>query len=317
MRKFLRNFKSEYEQVAIYHCSVSVGSRGKGASSVSAAAYREGKKLTNEKTGEVHDYTHKRDVVESFNLLPDNAPSRFQNSSALWNEVEQVERRKDAQLFREVRVALPRELNHDENKKMVVEYCEKNFVSQGMIASVAFHSSKTDNPHCHIMLTMREITKNGFGQKCRQWNNRQQVDEWRKDWAETANRHLAERGHQSRIDHRTLLEQGIDRTPQIHVGATAHAMEQRGESSDRGRENRSIIERNQLKDEVSVGVAGARELFRAHQQHQRQVELDKYRAQQRKEQERLQKREQAKAKAQQEEQTQKQTQRQRGRGFSL
>ncbi len=294
--------------MAIYHCSVSVGSRGKGASSVSAAAYREGKKLTNEKTGEVHDYTNKRDVVESFNLLPENAPSRFQISSALWNEVEQVERRKDAQLFREVRVALPRELTHDENKKMVVDYCEKNFVSQGMIASVAFHSSKSDNPHCHIMLTMREITKNGFGQKCRQWNDRQQIQEWRKNWGETANQHLAECGHQSRIDHRTLEAQGIERTPQIHLGPSAHAMEQRGEHSERGQQNRTIIESNRLQNEVGVGVAGARELFRA---HQRQLEQDKLREQHRKQQERLQKREQAKAKAQQEK-----AQTQRGRGFS-
>ncbi len=70
------------------------------------------------------------------------------------------------------------------------------------------------------MLTLREVTAEGFGQKVRSWNAKANLLLWREAWAEVANRHLALHGHDLRIDHRTLAAQGIDLEPQYKIGAS-------------------------------------------------------------------------------------------------
>ena len=93
--------------MAIYHCSIKLIGRSGGRSAVASAAYRSGEKLLNEETGILHDFTRKSGVVMSEILLPVNAPDRFHDRQTLWNEVQKVEKRSDAQLAREVEVALP------------------------------------------------------------------------------------------------------------------------------------------------------------------------------------------------------------------
>ncbi|EOS78361.1 hypothetical protein C817_03613 [Dorea sp. 5-2] len=95
--------------MAIYHCSIKVISRGKGKSAV-ADAYRAGEKITNEFDGMTQDYTHKGGVVHTEILLPDHAPAKYADRAVLWNEVEKIEKAKNAQLAREIEIALPREL---------------------------------------------------------------------------------------------------------------------------------------------------------------------------------------------------------------
>ena len=84
--------------MAIYHCSIKVISRGKGKSAVAAAAYRAGEKITNQFDGMTHDYTHKGGVVHTEILLPDHAPAEYADRAVLWNEVEKIEKAKNAQL---------------------------------------------------------------------------------------------------------------------------------------------------------------------------------------------------------------------------
>lgn len=163
--------------MAIYHCSVKTGGRSSGGSSVASASYREGKKMDEERTGLTHDYTRKSDVIESMTLIPEVAPKSFKDSSVLWNAVETSEKRKDSQLYREVEVSLPRELPHSENKTLVIDYVQRNFVDKGMCATVAWHGSRDkENPHAHIMLTTRSVDEDGFGQKDRSWNDRNNVN---------------------------------------------------------------------------------------------------------------------------------------------
>ena len=92
-----------------------------------------------------------------------------------------------------------------------------------MVADFAIHNDKGKDgepqPHIHVLLTLREITPDGFGQKVRAWNDKSLLLEWREAWAEVANRHLAFYDHDIRIDHRTLAEQGIDLEPQSKIGA--------------------------------------------------------------------------------------------------
>lgn len=125
----------------------------------------------------------------------------------MWNEVERVERQSNGQTSRYFDVAIPAELNNDDKKKLVLEYCQKNFVEKGMIADIAFHDLDSDNPHAHVMLTLKTIGPEGFGKKERSWNDRKMSVLWRESWASMANSYLAAAGSSERIDHRSLQAQ--------------------------------------------------------------------------------------------------------------
>lgn len=211
--------------MAIYHFSGSVISRSQGRSAVACAAYRCAERLMDERYGKTHNYTHKQDVAYTEILLPENAPDFLRDRERLWNAVEACEKRKDAQLAREFNFALPRELTLEQNIALAREFVHQAFVSQGMVADLAIHNDKLPDgqyqPHAHVMLTLREVTPNGFGQKVRAWNAKEYLWVWREAWASMANQHLLLHGHDLKIDHRSLKEQGIDLEPQHKIGALA------------------------------------------------------------------------------------------------
>lgn len=225
--------------MAIFHMSAQAITRSKGHSSVAAAAYRHGEKLTDEHTGEIHDYSKKNGVSDSVILIPEGADHKFLKPEYLWNTIEQSEKRKDAQLAREFNIALPVEMTDEQKKALAIDFCQEHFVKNGMIADIAFHKLDSDNPHFHVMLTTRSLTPDGsgFGQKVREWNSKEQLEAWRKGWADTANEHLQAAGIDARIDHRSLKDQkaeidalpsptteqqaqaiSLDRPPTIHRG---------------------------------------------------------------------------------------------------
>ena len=148
--------------MAIYHCSIKIISRGKGKSAVAAAAYRSGEALTNEYDGITHDYTRKGGIVHTEILLPDNAPAAYADRSVLWNAVEKAEKAKNAQLAREIEIALPHELTREQGISLVREYVKEQFVNAGMCADICLHDKNDGNPHAHIMLTMRPIEQDGL-----------------------------------------------------------------------------------------------------------------------------------------------------------
>lgn len=246
--------------MAIYHFSVQVASRSAGKSAVAMAAYRSGERLQDERTGETKHYA--RDVQpETAIMAPEGAPDWVYDRNRLWNEVEKAEKRKDSQLCREINVALPIELSPEEQQQLLADYCQAQFVDRGMIADIAIHRDDPGNPHAHIMLTMRDITPDGFGKKNRDWNpsfanqkhtqgfvkRAENLENWREAWAEYANQALAEAGRKERIDHRSFEAQGItDRMPTIHEGPTVREMEARGKETDRGSINRAVKEHNAL-----------------------------------------------------------------------
>ncbi|EHL9388750.1 MobA/MobL family protein [Salmonella enterica subsp. enterica serovar Oranienburg] len=195
--------------MAIFHMSAQAITRSKGHSSVAAAAYRHGEKLTDEHTGEIHDYSKKKGISDSVILIPDGADRNFLKPEYLWNTIEKSEKRKDAQLAREFNIALPVEMTDEQKKALAIDFCQEHFVKNGMIADIAFHKLDSDNPHFHVMLTTRQLTPNGagFGQKVREWNGKEQLEAWRKGWADTANEHMQKAGIDARIDHRSLKDQ--------------------------------------------------------------------------------------------------------------
>ena len=207
--------------MANYHLSVKIVSRAKGRSVVAAAAYRAAAALYDERLGQTWDYTKKRGVTHTEILTPLNAPAWMKVREPLWNSVERVERRKDAQLAREVEIALPVELTQDQQIGLLRDFVHRTFVTKGMVADVALHRDNPENPHAHILLSLRQLTPDGWGAKRRDWNHKQQLEYWRAQWAEVTNEHLARTGLDIRIDHRTLEAQGIDLVPGRKLGLSA------------------------------------------------------------------------------------------------
>jgi len=250
--------------MAIFHLSAQIISRGSGRSAVAAAAYRHATQMHAERTGQSFSYASKHDVAHTEIMLPDETPEWLRSaidgrdtngaSEAIWNAVEMFERRADAQLAREVEVALPVEFTPEENLDTVREFA-KRFTDNGQIVDFAFHN-KAGNPHVHIMLTMRPLTHDGFGKKkvpvrdergeivregqgdkrrIRYRNFAGQKDTLlleREAWAGIVNRRLLEKGIDQQIDHRSFDDRGIELEPTQHRGLFADAVKDKGIERD-------------------------------------------------------------------------------------
>ena len=231
--------------MAIYHFSAQVIKRSAGKSSTAAAAYRSGQRIEDARTGEVHDYTRRDDVDYSIILAPEGVPGWVQDRAALWNEVEQAEKRKDSQVAREIDIALPVELSNEQKVNLISEFVRNEFVKLGMVVDLNVHGINSHNPHVHLLITMRSIDKEGFGKKDRSWNDVLLVERWREQWAATANKHLSLAGHSARIDHRSLAAQGIERAPQIHLGKANADKMKLGETNERIERYKTIATENE------------------------------------------------------------------------
>ena len=234
--------------MAIFHFSAKVIGRSSGRSAVAAAAYRAGERLHDERIDRDHDFTSKAGVLHSEVMLPKGAPEAFADRAVLWNAVEAAEKRKDAQLAREVEFALPRELSKKDNIALARSFAHTEFVEKGMIADLNVHWDIGEDgkakPHVHVMLTMREVTRDGFGAKVRDWNASGLIEQWRERWADHVNRALAERDIDARIDHRSLEAQGIALEPQDKIGQAASRIGGSGLEAERIEEHRAIARRN-------------------------------------------------------------------------
>lgn len=230
--------------MALYHLSSQIIGRSGGKSAVASSAYRAGEKIQDEHIGLTFDYTKKMGVDHQEILAPDPSPAWAHDRGQLWNQVEKIEKRKDSQLARELNIAIPKELTREQQIELVRNFAKEQFVAKGMIADVTMHHLNSENPHTHIMLTTREIGSEGFGKKNRDWNDRELLKDWRKEWAEQTNLALEKAGVLERVDHRSLKDQGSQQIPQIHVGVHASAMEKKGIQTERGDINRAIKELN-------------------------------------------------------------------------
>lgn len=209
--------------MAIFHLSAKLISRSDGRSATAAAAYRSGMRIHDARTGLTFDYSKRKHVVWRAIAAPNNASPWVLDREKLWNVAEQSEKRQDAQVAREIEVAIPRELSHSSRMMLIAEFVETEFVDRGMVADIAMHDND-GNPHCHILMSLRELLPDGFGLKVRDWNDKQLLASWRESWAEHCNKALARNGIKQRIDHRTLSAQGINRIPGKHEGVRRQRM---------------------------------------------------------------------------------------------
>ena len=274
-------------EIKSLHTHVDIVARSKEHSVIAKAAYNERDKLQDEYYGKTHDYSKKEDLVFSKIFLPEHIPKEFSNREYLWNEVEKIEKSKNSQLARNLLFTLPRELNEQDRIKLIGEFIEENFTSKGMIADCNIHnpmaSDHEEQPHAHILLTLREIDEKGnWKPKCRKkyildengekiklksgnyksrkvnlndWNEPDKAKEWRENFSKKANEYLARNNINKRIDPRTFKEQGRGELPQIHLGTSSYQMEKKGIQTERGNQNRKIIALNlefkKLKAELS------------------------------------------------------------------
>ena len=313
--------------MAIYHLEAKVISRGVGRSAVAASPYMSCSIIYNDYDGIQHDYTRKQGLVYEQVLLPPQAPPEWTDRSVLWNAVEEGEKSKDSRLAREFVVALPIELNREQNISLITEFVKDNFVNDGMCADVCMHDTDGHNPHVHIMLTVRPLDENGkwqnktekeylcikdgeergfissefktaqadgwekqyqyivgkkkvymtpsqakqhgyeraskypkstrYGRQnpiAERWNSEEQLQIWRKNWADISNKYLELVKSENRIDHRSNSDRGIDEQPTIHEGVSARIIEKKGFTSERCEINRQIKEDNKVLREIKSAI---------------------------------------------------------------
>ena len=234
--------------MAIYHFSAKVVSRANGSSAVASAAYRSASELHDDRLNRDHDFSNKAGVIHSEVMLPKGAPERLNDRTTLWNEVEAGEKRKDAQLAREVEFSIPREMNEKQGVQLARDFVKKQFVDRGMVADLNVHWDKakdgTPKPHAHVMMTMRDVGPEGFGKKNRDWNSTELLKDWREAWSAHVNERMAELGLEGRIDHRSYEAQGIGLEPQHKIGPAASRRPEQGLEAERIEDHTRIAREN-------------------------------------------------------------------------
>lgn len=261
--------------MAIYHLHCEIVKRSSGHSAVAGAAYQAHQKIHDERTGEVHDYTRRKGEVETGIIAPTSTPEWVHDRAKLWNAVERCENRKDAQLARSFDMALPHELTAAQRLELVRGFAKAEFADKGMVVDYANHQphkrkvknqeESNNNWHVHFKVTLREIGPEGFKSKKREWNSKEQMEQWRTAWATHTNRALERAGSAERVDHRSLEVQrqeaeeqaaiaaskevsvtwalraaALDRPATVHMGKAASVLENRGIQTQRGDYNRQV-----------------------------------------------------------------------------
>ena len=228
----------------IYHLSLKTIKRSSGRSAIAAAAYRAGVCLEDARAGLVHDYRRKGDVLAAGIELPDaDGASWAADRQALWAAAEAAERRKDAQTAREFELALPCELDAEQNTALLRSFAGELVQEYGCAADWAIHAGSSGgdarNVHAHVLITTRQVVAGGLGGKIRlvqeqarlkregQPLSAEQLRRIRARWAELANHALAGAGHDLRIDHRSHAAREAGIIPTRHVGVHASAMQRK------------------------------------------------------------------------------------------
>ena len=234
--------------MATYRFSAQLISRSKGRSATAAAAYRAGERIRDDRTGETFDYRRRDDILDATIYAPACAPEWVFDRASLWNVAELAEKRRDAQVAREVQLSLPHELSLDANRELLRLFVAAEFVARGMVADVAIHAPHRGgderNVHAHVLLSTREIDTGGFGKKQRAWNDRALLEHWRAAWELAVNHALETERIPARVFHKSYARLGIDREAEPKQGPIATTMERRGRESHAGRDRRAVRDRN-------------------------------------------------------------------------
>lgn len=222
--------QNQRQSMASFHCCAKIGSKGGGGRK---AEY-------NLREGRYQGYDRYEDLAAKGSL---NMPAWAAHNPVDYFKAADEHERKKGQVYRELELALPRELTLEQNKALLADYIER-VIGKKYPVAWAIHDKQAaldegDNMHAHVLRGMREVDgierdpkqtfkrydkavpERGGARKDSgksRWELKQELRAERKLWAEVQNEHLAKHGHSVRVDHRSYEEQGIDREPEIHLG---------------------------------------------------------------------------------------------------
>ena len=248
--------------MALYYFNISVLTKNK-QSVVAKAAYTTGTSIYSERDLETKSYKKREEQPESFILAPKNAPEWVNDREKLWNEVEKVENRYNSQIAKEIKVALPIELNNEKQAELLLEFVNENIVSRGIVADISIHRDREENPHAHILITTRPFNEDGtWGNKKKReyifdekgdhvldkngkksfltvpltdWDKRDTLLEWRKNFAEKINEYYLANGINQSVSHESYEKQGIDKLPKQRLSREEYEIEQKAKELEIGR----------------------------------------------------------------------------------
>lgn len=229
-----------------------------GSSVVACAAYRACEKLEDEHYNRTHDYSKKHNVLHAEIIKPDHAPEWMGDRQKLWNSVEAGEKRKDAQLAKEVVLVLPRNLDHEQHKQVVEGWVKDNVTKRNLIADYAIHNPDASdggkNPHAHVMFTLRPVEQDGtFGKKLTGYKNggldgKEVLREMRFSYQDHLNQASVQNDNEQIVfDLRSYKERGIDKIPQPKKGQKVTHLEKQGYKTEWNKEIEKVRLVNQAK----------------------------------------------------------------------
>ncbi|UBH09790.1 MobA/MobL family protein [Macrococcus armenti] len=239
--------------MAIYHFQNKIVSRANNQSVIAKSAYNSATKIKDYQENEVKDYSNKQCDYSNI-LLPKNAPETYKDREFLWNKVSDTEKRKDSQLAREIIIGLPNEFDREQNIELALEFAE-SLSEEGMIVDLNIHKIDFENPHAHLLCTLRGLKENGEfepkrnGNKfIRDWNTKDKNIEWRKRWENIQNKHLEKHGFLSRVSSESYDKQNVDLQPTKKEGWKARKFEdETGKKSKISLHNEKIKAENNKK----------------------------------------------------------------------
>ncbi len=236
--------------MAVYFLNMKTFGRAGGSSAASAAAYRAGERIHDERTGRTYDHSERQDVLHKEIVLPsrfgDEDMAWARDRASLWNAAEGAETRKNARVAREYLVALPVELSPPQRLELVRGFSQELSDRYGFAVDLAVHAprdfpgSDARNFHAHLLATTREVRMEGLGAKTTldmSDRNRREVGlppvinellHVRERWAAVTNEALQQAYQEVRVDHRSLEAQGVDREPRPRIPRAAFEMERHG-----------------------------------------------------------------------------------------
>jgi MobA/MobL family len=245
--------------MALYRLQITSIARTANRSAPAAAAYRAGEKIRDERTGQLHNHSRRNDVTHKEIMLPADLQGQLmdwaKDRASLWNVVERAETRNNARVAREILVTLPAELRAASRLEMARTFSQEVADHYKVAVDLAVHDPRPSgdprNFHAHLLLTTREVTPSGLGAKTGldistrdrvrlgMPNLSQEFTAVRERWATITNEAFRAANLQTRVDHRSLAAQGIDREPRPYIPFAAIKTERSGQRSEVAEEIRA------------------------------------------------------------------------------
>lgn len=244
--------------MAHFHFHSSCIQRSKGQNAVATAAYIAASKLvyktidadSGEEISISYDFTKKKGVVYSKIFVPEGFEdvAWLQDREQLWNAAEAREKREDSTIARGIEFALPREIDKEENIRLVEEFVNKYIVSRGLVCDVNIHYDNPDNPHVHFQFLERRLERLESGvvifakRKDGELSRRKFLNHLRHQCAVEINKVYKEAGLNLEVSEKSYKTLGIDQIPTRHKGS-AHYMK----ATELEAKNKEIIAENAKK----------------------------------------------------------------------